>query len=263
MGLISLLLTFLIKNVNAAVNSFSATINGYNLAVGNYWYFQDGNQNIIIDVNGYPDGLQNPTDYWYSSLILCESNPTSPSAIYAQGSNASAIKDLRAIRTNYRCFTDENGNIGKVTAIFYQQSGGGSYNRQNLVYYMNTGIVTLLDYSVSLNGYYDLSKFSNINSIVDQRSIIDQNNQIINSDISDNDKHLPSKGSFEDFKSAEKNLTDKVKEADTSVLSIGIDSTSSSWVWDTLTSLIKSNTIIFGMFIAILSIGVIKLGLGR
>lgn len=94
-------------------------------------------------------------------------------------------------------------------------------------------------------------------------TIITQNDTIINTDISDNDKHLPSKGSFEDFKSAEKNLTDKVKEADTSVLSIGIDSTSSSWVWDTLTSLIKSNTIIFGMFIAILSIGVIKLGLGR
>lgn len=167
-------------NVHAAVNSFSATINGYNLAIGNYWYFQVGNQNIIIDVNGYPDGLENPSDYWYSSLVLCESSPTSPSAIYAQGTNATAIKDLRAIRTNYRCFTDENGNTGKVTAILYQQTGGGSYNKQNFVYYMNTGIVTLLDYNVSLNGYYDLSKFSNINSIIDQRTIVDQNNTIIN-----------------------------------------------------------------------------------
>lgn len=167
-------------NVHAAVNSFSATINGYNLVIGNYWYFQAGNQNIIIDVNGYPDGLENPSDYWYSSLVLCESSPTSPSAIYAQGTNATAIKDLRAIRTNYRCFTDENGNTGKVTAILYQQTGGGSYNKQNFVYYMNTGIVTLLDYNVSLNGYYDLSKFSNINSIIDQRTIVDQNNTIIN-----------------------------------------------------------------------------------
>lgn len=254
---------FLTKNVNAAVNSFSATINGYNLAVGNYWYFQSGNQNIIIDVNGYPDGLNNPTDYWYSSLVLCESYPTSPSAIYAQGTNATAIKDLRAIRTNYRCFTDENGNIGKVTAIFYQQAGGGSYNRQNLVYYMDTGIVTLLDYSVSLNGYYDLSKFSNINSIVDQRTIIDQNNSLINSDLDSSDKELPNNSRYTDYETDQKNLIDKAKGADMSVLSVGIDSTSSSWVWDTLTSLIKSNTIIFGMFIAILSIGVIKLGLKR
>ena len=61
----------------------------------------------------------------------------------------------------------------------------------------------------------------------------------------------------------EDSLKDKVNQADLSNLSIGIDSKSSSWVWDTLTSLINSHSVIFGLFIAILSIGIIKLALGR
>ena len=74
---------------------------------------------------------------------------------------------------------------------------------------------------------------------------------------------MPNNSRYTDYETDQKNLIDKAKGADMSVLSVGIDSTSSSWVWDTLTSLIKSNTIIFGMFIAILSIGVFKLGLKR
>ena len=73
----------------------------------------------------------------------------------------------------------------------------------------------------------------------------------------------PDDSKYDDYESAEGDLKDKVGQADLTNLSIGIDSKSSSWIWDTLTNFINANSIVFSMYIAILSIGVIKLALGR
>ncbi len=86
---------------------------------------------------------------------------------------------------------------------------------------------------------------------------------MINSDLPEKDKEMPDSSSYDDYNSTEQELLDKANEADLSVLDVGLDVKSSSWVWDTLTSLIESHSAVFGMFIAILSIGVIKLVLGR
>lgn len=91
----------------------------------------------------------------------------------------------------------------------------------------------------------------------------EQHEEIMNSDISEEDKELPDDSKYQDYNNTENDLKDKVNEADMSVISIGIDAKSSSWIWNTLTNLIKSHSAIFGMFIAILSIGIIKLALGR
>ena len=193
---------------------------------------------------------------------------------------------VKSVNLNVSCKVPD-GYEGTMYKFYFQiyswevPSGGADFLRVSS--YWNFNNLTMKTLNITITNIYitDSDNYLDDATLASQgkgqQVIINQNDTIINnqdsikntldsiidSDISDNDKHLPSKGSFEDFKEAEKNLTDKVKEADTSVLSIGIDSTSSSWVWDTLTSLIKSNTIIFGMFIAILSIGVIKLGLGR
>lgn len=105
------------------------------------------------------------------------------------------------------------------------------------------------------------SRLEGINT--QQRETNSKLDEIQNSDISNKDKELPDDSSYEDYNSSEKDLLDKTKEADLSVLDVGLDVKSSSWVWDTLTSLIQSHSVVFGMFIAILSIGVIKLALGR
>lgn len=84
-----------------------------------------------------------------------------------------------------------------------------------------------------------------------------------NADISDSDKELPDDSSYRDYESSESTLKDKVNQADMSSLSIGIDGNSSKFVWGKITQLIKSNSVVFGMFISILSIGIIKLALGR
>ena len=89
----------------------------------------------------------------------------------------------------------------------------------------------------------------------------DKLDDMINADA--NVSEIPDDDNFNDYESAENNLKDKVNQADLSNLTIGIDSKSSSWVWDTLTRLLKSSSSVFSMIISILSIGVIKLALGR
>lgn len=87
--------------------------------------------------------------------------------------------------------------------------------------------------------------------------------EIKDMDISDEDKELPNDDAYQDYTEAEDDLLDKVNEADMDALEIAIDEDSSNFVWDTLTDLITSHTLIFGTVIAILSIGIIKLALGR
>lgn len=84
-----------------------------------------------------------------------------------------------------------------------------------------------------------------------------------NTDIDDSQKELPDDSSFKEYESVEGELLDKVNQADMDVLDIGIDAESSNFVWDTTTKLIQSHPAVFGMFISILSIGIIKLALGR
>lgn len=115
------------------------------------------------------------------------------------------------------------------------------------------------------NGTAQLQAQQDTNNKLDEQIQQDkeQHDEFMNSDISDEDKELPDDSKYQDYTDTENDLKDKVNEADMSVISIGIDANSSAWVWDTLTRLIQSNSIVFGMFIAILSIGIIKLALGR
>lgn len=87
--------------------------------------------------------------------------------------------------------------------------------------------------------------------------------EIQNSDISNDSKELPDDSAYQDYQNKEDQLTDKMNQADMSSVSIGIDSNSSSFIWSTVTSLIRTNQHVFAMFISILSIGIIKLALGR
>ena len=116
------------------------------------------------------------------------------------------------------------------------------------------------------------------NEIASQNeTIINQNTQIINgqnetndklddiidADISDEDKEMPDDSSYQDYTDAEGDLMDKVSEADLDSLDIAIDTNSSNFVWDTITDILQSHPLIMSTIIAILSIGVIKLALGR
>jgi len=104
----------------------------------------------------------------------------------------------------------------------------------------------------------------NIDSMKEQQQ--ETNNKLDemnNADLDDKDKELPDDSKYQDYESSENDLKDKVNQADLSKLEIGIDEKSSLFVWDTMTRLIQSHSVVFGMFISILTVGIIKLALGR
>lgn len=101
----------------------------------------------------------------------------------------------------------------------------------------------------------------NLENIIQQQS--QNHEEFMNSDLSEEDKQKPNDQSYQDYTESENELKDKMQQANFSDISIGIDANSSAWIWNTLTRIIQANSTVFGMFIAILSIGIIKLALGR
>lgn len=104
----------------------------------------------------------------------------------------------------------------------------------------------------------------NQNEIINnQNSTNEKFDEFLDADISNADKELPSNSGFNEYESKENQLKNYINRADISAVDISIDSNTSSWIWTTLTSLIQSNMLVFGMIISILSVGIIKLALGR
>lgn len=67
---------------------------------------------------------------------------------------------------------------------------------------------------------------------------------------------------FEDYEDAE-DILNEYTDIDFNSVQIDLDPDTNNWVWNTLTSLINTNRLVFGMVISILSIGIIKLILNR
>ena len=82
-------------------------------------------------------------------------------------------------------------------------------------------------------------------------------------DAPDSAKTKPDDSDYQDYEKAQGDLTDKISDIPTDTLEIGIDANSSNFIFDTMNKLINAHPAVFSMFIAILSIGIIKLGLGR
>lgn len=135
--------------------------------------------------------------------------------------------------------------------------------------------LTAVDNAIDLSGVATQESLNSVQSTLNvmednidefnatQEETNDKLDDMQNTDLDSSDKELPSDEGFNDYTDTEGELIEKVEQADMSVIDIGIDATTSNWIWDTLTSLIQSHTLIFTMFISILSIGVIKLVLGR
>lgn len=99
--------------------------------------------------------------------------------------------------------------------------------------------------------------------IQNQQATNDKLDNITDMDISEEDKELPDDSSYQDYNEAEGDLIDKINEADMDSLDIAIDTDTSNFIWDTITDLFNSHPMIMSTIIALLSIGIIKLALGR
>lgn len=104
----------------------------------------------------------------------------------------------------------------------------------------------------------------NIDSMKEeQQETNDKLDDITNMDIPDESKEDLDDSSYQDYSDAESDLMDSVGQADLSEVDIAIDADSSNFIWDTITDIFESHPLIMSTVIAILSIGIIKLALGR
>lgn len=165
-------------------------------------------------------------------------------------------------------------DAGELYAGSYLQfSFSGKYNafyKFSDAYLSDVDVVTPL-----LNASNDSKKQQEIideqkktnSKLDDVKSKQDQTNSklddIKNMDIDSSSKEKPDDTDYKDYEDAQGDLTDKISNVNTDNLDIGIDADSSNFIFDTMNKLINAHPAIFSMFIAILSIGIIKLGLGR
>lgn len=107
--------------------------------------------------------------------------------------------------------------------------------------------------------------FDNMTDIIGgkQDQTNDKLDDITNMDIPDESKEDLDDSSYQDYSDAESDLMDSVGQADLSEVDIAIDADSSNFIWDTITDIFESHPLIISTVIAILSIGIIKLALGR
>lgn len=136
-------------------------------------------------------------------------------------------------------------------------------NIENGLTSMTTGINNINNMIGSTN-----SKLDGVNSKLDGvgNKINDTNNKlddINNQDINSSDKELPDDSKYQNYENKENELRGIINQADTSVVDISLDSNTNSFIWDSVVNFINTNTLVYGFYITILSIGVVKLVLGR
>ena len=107
-----------------------------------------------------------------------------------------------------------------------------------------------------------------LNAITNSQTAIINNQNANHDEIMDEDIDATSKQNvdqtqYNDYKSKENQLMGFTSENNLSSLNIGIDANTSETIWQLITRIIQSNAKVFGLFISILSIGIIKIALAR
>lgn len=139
----------------------------------------------------------------------------------------------------------------------YVQDGDDSSTVVNSISGLNSSFQNSLN---SLN-----SSINNASSQAhnDSQAIQSDLDDIKNADINSSDKQQPDHQEYTDYQTAENNLFDKMDNADLSNLDVALDSNSSNFIWDTIVRFYNSNALILNFVISILSVGIIKMALGR
>lgn len=135
------------------------------------------------------------------------------------------------------------------------------------VYVTNTNYANLYFNAVvgaSTTHYFYLSTVFNFIPVSNIETAIQQQTQeIINSDTaSTNSKTNVDDTDYQNTHNQEQALLNNY-QYDTSTINLTYDRNGATWVWNTITRLLNTNTLIFTTFISIMSIGLIKLVLGR
>ena len=243
------------------------------------------NQNIINNNNQNTSSIINNQNQ-NKQDIIDNQNSNTDKEIESQQVCTIIDKSYIGLDNNYlNGYTETNNNSWGVTdyikinrfdtLTYYQSFSAGA----SLVFYdENKNTISFIRYQsisdtniiIPSNAYY--VRFSiNKPGNKPQFKICKNGNQAMNDSINDmkdmdigsEDKEVPSDDKYQDYEEQEAILKESMEQADLNDLDIAIDVPTSDFIWQTITRLINSNTLVFGMFIAILSIGIIKLAFGR
>lgn len=243
-------------------------------------WVDNGMSKILTVATSLHENNLNINERNYVEIFACVAGGPSWSSYITNDDLNGAFQNgaVNSLNTGISCKTTNqsyNGSIFKFYFKIYKwriPSGADLYEVSSYWRFNSSEASLLLDIRdikiTDKDNFYDdsilVSNGKGQDIIINQNnSIINKFDDIINSDISDKDKELPDDSNYDDYNKAQDSLTDKVKQADLSNINIGIDKNASSFVWDTLTSFLQSSSLVFSVFIAILSIGIIKLALGR
>lgn len=284
---------FFATDVSAAVynaNDFEIRVNG-TLVMGNdggglwdggYATITSGNEvNMQIAVNNVGDKAG---DNLLVTVTFC-STGTYYGSILTPGfdlTGATLINNYSIQRSNTPCTV--GGYPGVVMQSIWNLSVPGNSFSLHSWGGVRDNYTVLVDVTGMTISDFDPAMAQEFLQYQQNQQIIDQNNQLINGfnnlqneqqetndkldditnmDIPDSSKEDLDDSSYQDYQGAEDDLMDSVGEADLSSVDIAIDNDSSNFIWDTITDIFQSYPLIMSTVIAILSIGIIKLALGR
>ena len=272
------------------VNASSVPVYVHDLSYNNWSLLNGGWNSFVLGNRNIEFGYlldSSLTDRWvYNSLVICADST------FQGGSISSSYKDyIRNINYNhtpYTCSYNNSSYTGYVVLINWQtyidSESGGSFDGYFTVYQDVNVSIQLIDFVVNSNNYVSGDNYASQSLINQNSQIINQNTTIINQnnqqlqeqqetndkldnitdmDIPESSKEELDDSSYQDYQGAEDDLLGSVGEADLSSVDIAIDADSSNFIWDTITDIFQSHPLIMSTVIAILSIGIIKLALGR
>ena len=185
--------------------------------------------------------------------------------------NKTKYNGYDAIHLLYKFTLNTDNNIGatyfsvQITQYNFFTAGPTGTN-------IGYAIGNLYDYDVAIvDGFKNGAKLEEISNAIEQQtqqqhqdSLNEQNaiNGITNADYNGTLEQANTQD-YNDYQTQENNLLNNMQSMDLNSVNIAIDQDSSNFVWNTMTRLIQSHSLIFSMIISILSIGVIKLMLSR
>ena len=289
---------FFISNVKADTIedymdfNYSSTFGGRTFDnINQYYVINNGvsttlSSNLYFDINVSTDFYPSDQSYYYFTMDYCSTGDDTIYDVYSSYEN----KIYGIFNTDLGC-NSSTGTTGKIFKMFvrlkmsyfndddsgafvyrlYFTPSWGLSNKMNYNVFLRFLDMQVLNYDrfIDLFNQYknDATSQDFINTQININNNINETNDklddIIDADISDEDKKMPDDSSYQDYTDAEGDLMDKINEADLDSLDIAIDTNSSNFVWDTITDILQAHPLIMSTIIAILSIGVIKLALGR
>lgn len=257
----------------------------YDWTSGNVGYYLPSNSFRAIEINTDVMDLSTANEYQYGFIAYLSYDNVYQSYYSSDSSWAPGYKsfpNLQQFDTGVEQYfynsSTVSGTIKYFTFNIHYDCGSGTincYGHGTIHFYGTTSDYQLLNYGLSTEPIIVDSTSGSIinqnNTIISQNNTLIQNQQetndklddITDMDIPDSSKEDLDDSSYQDYQGAEDDLMDSVGEADLSSVDIAIDGDSSNFIWDTITDIFQSHPLIMSTVIAILSIGIIKLALGR